>query len=125
SSCTLRTLLHLTSFPPRRSSDLDAPHQAPLRVAPGPEVLHVQVTHGQHGWRRGDVTHERPPAGRPPVERGAEERKDPGAHRVMLELEIRLDEGNPLGEPRLVARRRRDDPDLAPIFHGGYNLHRP
>ena len=41
----------------------------------------------------------------------------------MLEVEIAFDEGNPLGEPSLVAGRRLDDPDLAPIFHAGYNLH--
>src|SRR5262249_29154706 len=91
---------------------VDAPHQAPVRVAPGAEVLNMNVPDREHARTRpklgADLKHGLGPA---PV-RGAQEGKGARAHLLVLALEILLDHllAELLAQPLLVGPRRVLDP---------------
>src|SRR5689334_12378494 len=80
---------------PRFIEVVNAPDQATFGVAPGAEVLDVQVAHGEHDRSDCRVADRGAPCRGPPIERGAQEGKAGRAHRAMLVLEIRSDERYP------------------------------
>ena len=54
---------------------VDAPDQAAFDVAPGAEILDVEVAHGEHLRRAGDIRADFRPQLHPAVEGGAQEGK--------------------------------------------------
>src|SRR5208283_4433542 len=70
-----------------------------LGIAPGAEILDVKVADGQGFRRRSQVRAYLGPELRPAVESRAEKQERALAHALMLEVEILLDERNPVEEP--------------------------
>ncbi len=86
-----------------------APHQAPLEISPGPEILHVEVTDGEHQRRIEQLgTSHGPPLG-PAEERRAEEGKGGLGHRGVLAPEVEAPERELGTQPALVAGVRFDE----------------
>ena len=74
---------------------VNAPDQASLGVAPGAEVLDVQIADGQTARPIGDGPAEHRPALNPPVEGGAQEHERTLAHPFVLLPQIGSDDRGP------------------------------
>ncbi len=84
---------------------VDPPHQPPLGVAPGAEVLDVQVAHGQHLGGAQQIGAHLRPALRPAVVGGAQEEKQRLLHVPVLLLQVLGHQRDLAGQPALVAVR--------------------
>ena len=88
---------------------VDAPDEAAFEVAPGAEILDVQITDGEDLGSAGEFgADDRPPLG-PAVKGGAEERKSGESHVAVLEVDVRADELDVARGPlfEIVRWRRR------------------
>jgi hypothetical protein len=74
---------------------VDPPDQTPLGVAPGAEILDVQIADGQTPRPIGDGAAEQLPALNPPVEGGAQEHERTLAHPFVLLPQIGSDDRDP------------------------------
>ena len=88
---------------------VDAPDQTSFDVAPGAEILYVQVAHRQHVRPLGKIgTHLRPDL-RPAVVGGSQKGKDRRLHVGVLEAQIFLDQIGAMAEPLFKLAGRFDD----------------
>lgn len=88
--------------PPDLVEIVDAPDEAAVPIPPGPEILHVQIAHGEGLGRAGLVlAHPRPDL-RPAVVRCAQERKRRDAHLLVLELEILTNDAEVPRQPGFI-----------------------
>src|SRR5258706_1726331 len=90
---------------------VDAPHQPALGVAPGAEILQVDVADREHGGRIGQLGTAREHRLRQAQVDRAQEAERAVAHDWVLGLEIGFDEGvaEPFGEPAFVVAHRATD----------------
>ena len=83
-----------------------APDEPAFDVAPGAEILHVQIAHreqlGSIGAFRADLRIQL----RPAIECGAEEREDRFPHQPVLERQIFRHDFQLMRQPLFVGRRR-------------------
>ena len=94
---------------------VDAPDEAALDVAPGAEVLDVQIADGENFRGLGELGTNLRPKLRPAVVSGAEEREEFFLHASVFEAKISLFEVSSLAEPGLKVAGGFDD------VHAGNN----
>ena len=80
-----------------------SPDQAAVGVAPGAEILHVQVAHRQRFGPRSEIAADLRPDLRPAIVGGAHERKQRRFHLGVLQFQIVGNQGDVGCEPRLVS----------------------
>src|ERR1039457_6884962 len=87
---------------PRFVEIVDAPDQAAFDIAPGSEVLDMQVAHGQNNRRLGLLRTDFGPDLGPAIEGGAQKGERAGPHLRVFEGEVGSQQPDMLGEPCLV-----------------------
>ena len=85
---------------------IHTPDQSALEIAPRPEVLDVQIADGDDRRRVGGVVADPWPELLPAVERPAQKSERVVMHQLVLEGEIRADDGRTARHPALVRQRR-------------------
>jgi len=102
---------------------VDAPGEPALAVAPGAEVLDVEIADREDARRLRELGAGLRPDAAPAVERRTQERKGRLRHASVLEAEIARDQRRSLVRPRLVGARRFEDghgsPRFEPAAHSG------
>ncbi len=98
---------------------VDAPYQTALDVAPGAEVLHVQISDREHPRSARFIRADLGPELHPAVEGGAQEGEHVLSHGLMLPPEIGGKHGQMFGEPGFVAAGSFGDFHQGPIYFSG------
>ncbi len=80
---------------------VDAPDEAAFGVAPGAEVLDVEIADAEDGWSFRELGTDFRPVLQPAVKRGAEERERILRHQRVFERDVLADDGEALGQPLL------------------------
>jgi hypothetical protein len=84
---------------------VDAPHEPAFEVAPGPEILDVQIANRQQSRCLGEVGTGFRPQRRPAIEGAGEKREQRSSHLLMLVLQVRFDNVETLAQPGFVGLR--------------------
>ena len=71
---------------------IDAPDEPTFGIAPRPEVLDMEITHGQHRRRLGETRADLQPQRDPPIEGPAQKGEGRASHVLVLRLEVRIDD---------------------------------
>src|SRR5882724_529497 len=101
---------------------IDAPDEAAFEVAPGAEVLDVEIADGEHGRRSGEVMAEMRPELQPAIKRGAEKGECRAGHLLVLRLQVLLDDWKMIGEPLFKIGRGFHDAGKF-LLRGGGGCH--
>jgi hypothetical protein len=88
---------------------VDAPDEPAFRVAPGAEVLDVQVADGEHRRCRVEARAQLRPLLCPAVERGAQKREGVLRHQPVFEIQVAAHQRHVARQPALVLVGRLDD----------------
>ena len=83
---------------------VDSPDEAAFGVAPGAEVLDVEIADAEDGWSLGEFLASFRPVLKPAIEGGAEEGERILRHERMFERDVLADDGEALGKPLLEVR---------------------
>src|SRR5579859_5527917 len=78
---------------------VDAPDEAAFRIAPGAEILDVQVAYREQLRTLGEFGTDLGPELRPAVVGGAQKREDRSLHVAVLRVQISLDDVGAMAEP--------------------------
>src|SRR5579872_4920858 len=78
---------------------VDTPHQATLKVAPGSEILDVEVAHCEHRGGRSQVGTDLRPELHPAIEGGSKESEWRLGHAFVLEAKIRFNDWDVVTQP--------------------------
>jgi len=87
---------------------VDPPDEPPVAVAPGAEVLEVQIADGDDRRRAGHVAEllgPGPPQLAPPIKGGPHEEEGPLAHPLVLEAQVGAHQRDEAAKPLFVAAR--------------------